>query len=131
MIPVMVTLMHHLRYGDDPLHPLFWFIMGMATIAGGITAYPVNSWLVRRKLKHGCMTLPEAGAAPVPEEHGHHAMGLEPAHQAMAGGPEGHAHHEIGTLPTGQAAAMIGLTFVCLLVAAWLTSAFLAPISFS
>lgn len=126
MIPMMVILMHHLRYGDDPLHPLFWFIMGMATIAGGITAYPINSWLVRRKLKHGCMTLPEAGAASPPAEHGRHAMGAEPAHQGM-----GHAHHEMGTLPTGQAAVMIVLTFLCMLLAAWLTSAFLAPIGFS
>jgi hypothetical protein len=43
MIPTMVILMHHLPYGDDPLHPLFWFIMGLASIAGGITAYPINS----------------------------------------------------------------------------------------
>jgi hypothetical protein len=77
MIPTMVVLMHHLAYGDDPLHPLFWFIRGMATIAGGITAYGINSWLVRNKLKHGCMTLPERGAGvavggrgPAPDGHG-------------------------------------------------------------
>lgn len=38
MIPTMVVLMHHLEYGDDPLDPLFWFIMGLATIVGGVTA---------------------------------------------------------------------------------------------
>lgn len=39
MIPAMVILRHHLG-GDDPMQPLFWFVMGMAAIAGGVTAYP-------------------------------------------------------------------------------------------
>ena len=81
MIPTMVVLMHHLQYGDNPLHPLFWFIMGMATIAGGITAYGINSWLVRNRLKHGCMTLPEKGMA-MPA--GHHEMGRISTFRALA-----------------------------------------------
>jgi len=32
--------------------------MSLATIAGGILAFPVNRWLVANHLKHGCMKLP-------------------------------------------------------------------------
>ena len=124
MIPVMVTLMHHWRGAHDPLQPLFWFIMGLATIAGGITAYPINSWLVRNKLKHGCMTLPAKGQnSSSPHEHtqGHHHHGA----------PEtGHQHHAMATLSISTATWMITGTFAALLCAAWLTSAFMAPISF-
>jgi hypothetical protein len=138
MIPVMVILMHHLRYGDDPLHPLFWFIMGMATIAGGVTAYPINSWLVRNKLKHGCMTLPEPGT-PAPAL-GHKSMqgmpmpGMDMGGQDRTGmehasGGEGHAMH-MGSLPTPRMVIIIAATFACLLLAAGITSALFAPITF-
>jgi hypothetical protein len=30
--------------------------MSLETIAASITAYPINSWMVRRGLKHGMMT---------------------------------------------------------------------------
>jgi len=127
MIPVMVILMHHLEYGDDPLHPLFWFIMGMATIAGGITAYGINSWLVRNRLKHGCMTLPEKGAAAVVP--GMTGMAGDPSGAPM---PEGQMQHgmEMGEIGTARASLVIALTFATLLLAAWLTSTFLAPITF-
>jgi hypothetical protein len=140
MIPAMAILMHRLSYGDDPLHPLFWFIMGLAAIAGGITAYPINSWMVRNKLKHGCMTLPEPGRpAPdighkspasqgqsMPVADGRTMAGME---HAPAGSGEGHAM-QMGSLPMPKAIAIVALTFACLLLAAWITSAFFAPITF-
>jgi hypothetical protein len=133
MIPTMVILMHHLSYGDDPLHPLFWFIMGMASIAGAITAYPINSWMVRNHLKHGCMTLPEADT-PAPN-FGHKSMeDMSVRDHQMAGmdmgAAEGHAM-PMGSLPMPRMLAIIAATFACLLLAAWMTSAFFAPITFS
>ena len=135
MIPVMVTLMHNWQYGDDPLRPQFWFIMGLATIAGGITAFPINAWLVRNKLKHGCMTLPEKGAE-VPHQHEHMQ------HQQSSKGEMKHEHHshsepemddqdhQMGSLDTGKASLIVAATFAALLLAASLTSMFLAPITF-
>ena len=130
MIPTMVVLMHHLEYGDDPLDPLFWFIMGMATIAGGVTAYGINSWLVRAKLKHGCMTLPEAGAKVAAAGHGQHAMTIAASEGYQHGGHAGEEMHEMGTISTAKALAVVVATFALLLIAASLTSIFLAPISF-
>jgi hypothetical protein len=136
MIPAMVILRHHLG-GEDPMRPLFWFVMGLATIAGGITAYPINAWLVRNHLKHGCMTLPEPGQ-PAPKL-GHRSMegmampgdhrmqGME--QMGMAGG-EDHPM-QMGALPLPKAVAIVAATFACLLLAAWITSTFFAPIVFS
>ena len=140
MIPAMVILMHHLPYGDDPLHPLFWFIMGMAAIAGAITAYPINSWMVRNKLKHGCMTLPEPGQPTPNVGHQSPEMARQGEGTAMSGGEtmagmdhaaggEGHAM-QMGSLPMPKMLAIIALTFACLLAAAWITAAFFAPITF-
>lgn len=60
MIPVMVLLASAWPGSTDPARPSFWFRMGLATIAGGVVAYPINCWMVARHLKHGCMTLPGA-----------------------------------------------------------------------
>jgi hypothetical protein len=32
--------------------------MSLANIAGGRLAFPINGWLVRNHLKHGCMNYP-------------------------------------------------------------------------
>lgn len=139
MIPVMVTLMHHWQYGDNPFQPLFWFIMGLATLAGGITAYPINAWLVRNNLKHGCMTLPETGtAAPSQHEHEHknedehkHEHGHGPKQEHAQGGSEpSHEHHQMGTLSKIKTVWIMVASFAVMLLAALFTSLFLAPISF-
>ena len=58
MIPAMLLLNHFLPPDvEGPLTAKFWFVMSMATIAGGLTAYPINHYLVRKGLKHGCMTI--------------------------------------------------------------------------
>jgi hypothetical protein len=119
MIPAMVILMHHLPGGDDPYRPTFWFVMGMAAIAGAFTAYPINSWMVRHHLKHGCMTMPGAdGPAP---ELGHQSMeGMDMSEDTPM---------QMGSLPPAKAVAVIIATFACLLLAAWITT-FFAPINF-
>ena len=80
MIPVMVILRTKILGGDDPKTPLFWGIMSLATIAASFTAYPINSWMVGRGLKHGMMTaVPPSQAAattsmPTHDEGGHISM---------------------------------------------------------
>lgn len=61
--------------------PEFWFVMSMALLAGFVTAYPINWWLVARGLKHGMMTVRDPTA-------GHDAR--EPV---SASSDEGHAGH--------------------------------------
>ncbi|KAB2822698.1 MAG: DUF4396 domain-containing protein, partial [Candidatus Dadabacteria bacterium] len=56
MIPVMAILRMKIPGGDDPKGLMFWGISSLATIAGAIAAYPVNSWLVGSGLKHGMMS---------------------------------------------------------------------------
>jgi hypothetical protein len=56
MIPTMVMLMRALPASRDPMQPLFWGVMSVATLVGGITAYPINSWMVARHIKHGMMS---------------------------------------------------------------------------
>lgn len=56
MIPVMAILRAKIPGGDDPGGLMFWGISSLATMAGGLTAYPVNSWLVGSGLKHGMMS---------------------------------------------------------------------------
>lgn len=125
MIPVMVILMYALPEGDNPYKLNFWFIMGMATIAGGLTAYPINNWLVKRNLKHGCMTiLPEK-----PMHEGHHGE-----HSHGGGGTRAPEHgeehnHEMGTLPLYQQILWIAGTFLILFIVGYLTT-FIAPIKF-
>ena len=72
----------------SPLTPEFWFVMSMALLAGFVTAYPINWWLVAKGLKHGMMT-------ERPPEAAHNA-GV-PSHAtpplALASANEGHADH--------------------------------------
>jgi len=65
MIPTMVILASAWPGSEDPTNATFWFRMSLATIVGGIIAYPINYFLVKHHLKHGCMTLPgRDGPAP-------------------------------------------------------------------
>ncbi len=56
MLPTMVLLKHTIANSDSPTKPEVWLIMSAATIAGMITAYPINYWMVVKKLKHGMMS---------------------------------------------------------------------------
>jgi Domain of unknown function (DUF4396) len=57
MVAVMALAMSYAPQAGDPSRPAFWFAMSMSLTAGFAVAYPVNSWLVSRHLKHGMMTV--------------------------------------------------------------------------
>jgi hypothetical protein len=109
MIPTMILMMHYLEYGHTPAHASFWFSMSIATIIGGITAYPVNKYLVTKRLKHGCMTKGD---------------GEDQIMKSMK-----HNHHEIETLTFKAQCYAIGGTFLMLLIVVIITGIFV-PIQF-
>jgi len=88
MIPTMVILAAAWPQSESPLAPEFWFRMSLATIAGGILAYPINYYLVARHLKHGCMTLP--GVDTPAEGLGHTSPEAASGHDGMTM----HSHHQ-------------------------------------
>ena len=57
MIPTMVIWNHFDSIAKDPFTLNFWGKMSLATLIGGIIAYPINHWLVKNKLKHGMTTV--------------------------------------------------------------------------
>jgi len=107
MIPVTVFLAVALTGGDDPLSLGFWLRMDMATIVGTITAFPINYWLVKKNLKHGCMTLPKKGAK-MPSTMTH-SMPM----------------HKMNSLPMLQQLAWMAFTFILLLFVLYITSHFI------
>lgn len=136
MIPTMVVLTSAWPESKDPTGAAFWFRMGIATIVGGVFAYPINYWLVRNHLKHGCMTLPgRDGPAPClghcsPEGTGmtHDETAVsEPGHHPREG-LEGHGM-KMRTLPLPVASAWVFGTFAILVLAAVVTDRFV-PLEF-
>jgi hypothetical protein len=142
-------LMYRLPGSDNPTNPTFWGIMSLATMAGMVTAYPINSWMVARGIKHGMMS------APSPEQTsqapGHepamampsHASGHEPAMDTASSPSPGHepamamdmdmgsmSHgagsmdHHTAKLSPAQTIGIFLLTFACLIAAVWITSWF-------
>ncbi len=117
MIPTMVLLAAAWPESSDPLSPQFWFRMGIATIVGGVIAYPVNHWLVASGLKHGCMTLPGAdGPAP---GLGHRSPESSDPTGAM----------RMTSLPRYRQVAWIAGTYV-ILIAALVVTAMIVPVRF-
>ena len=112
MLPTMVILMHRLPQSHDPRQAAFWGVMSVATLAGGITAYPINSWMVARHIKHGMMTAPGAATAM-------------PAMHNMKGMPS----HAAATLPLSTQAVVLVTTLVLLALAVYITARF-APLHF-
>lgn len=156
MFPVMLLLMHEFPGADNPLDPRFWGVMSVATMAGMVTAFPINSWMVRTGLKHGMMTAPETGQkilmktdAPKPAssaEHVGHAgmkgmaqemphdqmeksMAMDPAKPMDMGATAGHYHHGAGISP--QLKWTVGLATLAALVAAVALTGWLVPIRFA
>lgn len=104
MIPTMVLLMTRDMRAMEPNTPSFWGLMSLATLVGAVTAYPINWWLVKNKLKHGMGTeralgkggpSPAATTDPAIAGHGTMPMAAMPVaeggqHAAgMAMSPEG------------------------------------------
>ncbi len=56
MIPVMIILMTRDMRSMEPTGLRFWGIMSLASLVGSGLAFPVNLWLVAKKLKHGMGT---------------------------------------------------------------------------
>jgi hypothetical protein len=61
MMAAMAPVMSLLMMGRDmramePTELVFWGVMSLGVIAGFALAFPVNTWLVAMKLKHGLMT---------------------------------------------------------------------------
>src|SRR5260370_22993874 len=104
----------------------FWCVMSHGVIAGYAVAYPVNVWMVSRKIKHGLMTERRPGSQfdlrHVHAGHGQqgHQSGASAEHHG-AGGATGHGehggeHHEMTTDATRpQLAAVTGVTSLMLL----------------
>lgn len=90
MIPAMVWLMASDMKAMDPGSLRFWGTMSLATLVGGVIAYPVNVWLVAAGLKHGMGTVRALGegghavAADQDAKPGSAAM-VHSGHGAMAG----------------------------------------------
>ena len=76
MIPTMViwSLLDPAAKSPTSLH--FWGKMSLATIIAGMVAYPINSWLVKKGLKHGMMTVRPHVQQVEKHAHTHHEMPL-------------------------------------------------------
>ncbi len=85
MIPVMVVLMASDMQAMEPTSIRWWGVMSLATLAGGVIAYPVNVWLVAVGLKHGMGSVRALGAG------GHSIEAEAERMQSVAG--ESHADH--------------------------------------
>ncbi|MGD9890281.1 MAG: DUF4396 domain-containing protein [Dehalococcoidia bacterium] len=135
MLPVKFIAIEHIAGGDNPLRPEFWGIMSLATLAGMLVAYPINSWMVRRGIKHGMMSAmpsPAAtGATPMTagmkmDDGMNMPEGMTmPAGEHMAGGMT-----EPTKVPPGRATAIIAGTLAIFVAAIWVTS-LVVPIHFT
>jgi hypothetical protein len=69
MAPVMTFLMmgRDMR-AMEPGELLFWGVMSLSMIAGFVTAYPSNVWMVAHGLKHGLMTVRESHPQPAAKQ---------------------------------------------------------------
>jgi hypothetical protein len=140
MIPTMVILMDRLPGSDDPTNPTFWGIMSLAAMVGMVTAYPINSWMVARGIKHGMMTASSSEqASPSPGHESVMSMpsspspSHEPAMDMAMGsmGPGGGSmEHHKAKLSPALAIGIFLLTLACLIAAVWITSWF-AELRFS
>jgi len=135
MIPVMIVLAAAWDGSESPLEPAFWFRMSLASVVGGLLAYPINFWLVKYHLKHGCMTLPGADA-PAPGTGHRSPEGLQYGTATMDGPMSGDMHEmegmdmEMNDLSLAQKCAWIVFSFLILFAALWVTARWV-PISFS
>lgn len=103
MIPMMAILRSVIPGGGDPERPIFWGISSVATLAGIITAYPVNSWLVGSNLKHGMMsTVTDTTKKPM----------------VMS-------EHKPSSVSLATKLGVVVLTLACLAIAVWITTFFI------
>ena len=110
MIPVAMISKARVPGSANPASPAFWFIMSMALLTGFITAYPMNWWLVARKLKHGMLTVRPAKA----EGAGGHGMpGMDHHWQSGHQGEMGeHSGHITPAVPSATIAMVTAISFL-------------------
>jgi hypothetical protein len=101
MIPVMAILRGTISGGADPEGPIFWGISSVATLAGIITAYPINSWLVGSGLKHGMMSAVTDATKPMDM-----------------------SKHKAPNVSLSKKLGVVILTLCCLAIAVWITTFF-------
>ena len=85
MLAAAAALRMKLPGADAPASPRFWFVLSLALLAGFIVAVPINSWMVRRGLKHGMLTRPDAMPPHAAGRHAAMAMPERPTAAALAG----------------------------------------------
>ena len=94
--------------------------MSVATLAGGVTAYPINSWMVRRGIKHGMMSAPKKAVPAM--------AGMKTPDMVMPMPTSGGMHARHATpMSLARQAQIVALTLAALAVAVWLTAP-IAPI---
>jgi len=130
MMAGMAPVMSFLMMGRDmramePAELLFWGVMSFGVIAGFVTAYPSNVWMVAKQLKHGLMTDRGAGSRFAAQkdgsarQHDEHAMSSQPGHaahdstKAKSSGNH-HAMQSDATVP--QLVAVGGVSFIVLTI---------------
>jgi FtsP/CotA-like multicopper oxidase with cupredoxin domain len=117
MAPVMALLMmgRDMR-AMDPGELVFWGVMSLGVMVGFAVAYPVNVWMVSRRMKHGLMTWRGRAGGHVGGEvregaHGGHA----PA--PNDGGQAGHGQHGMQPDVTRPQLAAVSLFTTLMLLA--------------
>lgn len=116
MVPTMVWAMKHVPSGADPSGPAFWFVMSMALLAGFITAYPMNWWLVSHHMKHGMMTMRASGPPAINQRHDGEPKNHSSDHGIKDSGPMNAAsmHRDAEMVKRSTLAWMILFSFVAL-----------------
>lgn len=109
MIPVMAIMRAKIPGGDDPKGLMFWGISSIAAIAGTITAYPINSWLVGSGLKHGMMTAASSKPTTMPG-------------MPETSGMPGHEHRQEPDVSLTKKFGVFLLSAACLIAAVLITS---------
>src|SRR5271154_4052736 len=121
MIPVAMVFKARVPSSTSPASPAFWFIMSMALLAGFIAAYPMNWWLLARKLKHGMLTVrpaAEMGSAPAPPS-GHQGMpGMSHESHRAASGAMGAMKNTGHAPPTASSRTIAMVTALSFLIMA-------------
>lgn len=106
MFPVMVILQSHFPVSSNPLTAYFWGRMSIATMVGFVIAYPINSWMVKKNIKHGMMSKPDP-SNPMP-----HMEHMQPY-----------------ALPMQRQIVIVVGTYLILFAAMWVTS-LIVPVNF-
>ena len=118
MAPVMSLLM----MGRDmramqPTELLFWGVMSLGVMAGFITAYPANVWMVLKSLKHGLMT-DRKGAAAGTKGHQHdraHEAKPAPKTSKSESNHSAHGMAMASDVTVAQLAAVGGISLLALI----------------